>query len=77
MSPSLALREGLLCGGKQTLDYVGAGVAIGSWIYSLIDASAGPHRHNRDLGFELRVALLMLAQAEAARKPPWGRDWTR
>jgi hypothetical protein len=51
------------CSGKQTLEYVGVGVAIGSWIYSLVDACAGAHRHNRNLGFEPRVAFMVVPGA--------------
>jgi hypothetical protein len=47
------------CSGDQALLFIGAGVWLGSWIYSLVDASAGAHRHNRKLGFESPVALMV------------------
>ncbi len=50
---------GSSCSSNQTLEYVGLGVAVGSWIGSLVDACGTAHRHNRNLGLEPRVALLV------------------
>jgi hypothetical protein len=47
------------CSSNQTLEYVGLGVVVGSWIGSLADACGTAHRHNRNLGLEPRVALLI------------------
>jgi hypothetical protein len=50
---------GSSCASNPTLEYVGLGVVVGSWIGSLVDACGTAHRHNRNLGYEPRVALLM------------------
>lgn len=43
----------------QTYAGVGAGVLVGNWIYSMVDASGAAHRHNRRAGF---VATMERAQ---------------
>jgi hypothetical protein len=50
---------GSSCASNPTLEYVGLGIVVGSWIGSLVDACGTAHRHNRNLGFEPRVAVMI------------------